>query len=177
MDLRNIISSLNSLARTGWMLRGIPPSIAETVSQHVFAASLIALFISEKMRDKYNIDIGKTVSMTLVHDIVEAFTGDIVAPISDEYFKEMREIMEKDVLEKKISSQIIKELYTEFLEQKTIEAKVARLSDYIATYLQGLYYSSLGYNVNDIISNMKNKIKKYSSELGINDIIEEIMDS
>ncbi len=38
----NIIESLKNLGRTGWMLRGILPSLVETIATHSFSAALIA---------------------------------------------------------------------------------------------------------------------------------------
>lgn len=169
MKIGRIVKALNNLARTGWMLRGIPPSNAETVSQHLYSASLISLVLSSKLKEK-NIDVDpyKAVSITLIHDLAEAFYGDIVTPFSDKYLRS-KENIEASIIEKEVSCRNIRELYMEFIKQKSLEAKIAKLSDLLSTYIQARIYMQDGYDVKDILENVEKKIRKIASEIGIDD--------
>ena len=46
-----------------------------------------------------------------------------------------------------------------------MESEVARLCNYIATYVTGLEYKSLGFDVTDIIVSMEREIEKYLRSL------------
>lgn len=85
-DVINIVRAMNNLARTGWMLRGVPPAVCETVSQHSYSTSIIALHVVEKLREKgIDVDPYKTIALALVHDVPEAFTDDILSLFSKRY--------------------------------------------------------------------------------------------
>jgi hypothetical protein len=55
VKINELIYSLNSIARSGWMIKGVEPCKAETVSQHLFASALIALEISSSLENVDNI--------------------------------------------------------------------------------------------------------------------------
>lgn len=169
MKFRKLIHGLNNLARSGWMIRGIPPSSAETVSQHIFTTSLLTLLIAEKITgNNQSINVYRAVAIALIHDILEGFTGDISSPIK-EIYPDLREKLDEKVLEK-INSNIIHELYREYLRQESIEAKIVKLCDYLATYLQAKYYYELGFHVEDIMENTMKRIKEYVSEIRVRDL-------
>ncbi|MEM4579151.1 MAG: HD domain-containing protein, partial [Thermosphaera sp.] len=71
------ISNIRHIPRTGWVLRGVPPSIAETISDHIVLVMLVSLKITEKLLESgYNLDIAKVLIMGLLHDLPETVTGD-----------------------------------------------------------------------------------------------------
>jgi putative hydrolase of HD superfamily len=65
---------LKSLQRTGWLDRGIPSSIAESVADHSYQAALMAWVIS---LDDPELDADRVLKLALVHDLPEALIGDI----------------------------------------------------------------------------------------------------
>jgi putative hydrolase of HD superfamily len=76
--INNCIDALKKLARTGWMQRGIPPSITETVASHSFESATIAGVISNILINHgYNINMEKTISMSLFHDFSVCLIVDI----------------------------------------------------------------------------------------------------
>ncbi|MEB3757826.1 MAG: HD domain-containing protein, partial [Desulfurococcales archaeon] len=78
MDVARLSGSLKWLARTGWMQRGVPQSMAESVSQHSFEAALIALDIGFTLESMgLSVDPFKASVLALIHDIAEAVVGDI----------------------------------------------------------------------------------------------------
>jgi putative hydrolase of HD superfamily len=70
--------TLLNLARTVWLLRGVPPSLAETVAEHSFLSAFICIELGSRIQ---GVDIGKAVLYTLIHDLGEAFIGDITKPV------------------------------------------------------------------------------------------------
>ena len=171
--LSKLVISLSSLARTGWMLRGVPSSLAETVAEHLFSSSLIALEAGFRMKGRgYNIDPFKAASIALVHDLAEAYIGDI-ARVSG---------VDKSVAEAKAFSRLplsdgIKRLYLEYEDQNTLEALVARASEAAATYLRACAFMETGYDVSEIADSMRRMIIDYAGHEGLEVIIDIVNES
>ena len=166
----SIAKSLISTARSGWMLRGVPRYLAESIAEHSFLSSYICLDIGSRI----NVNLGKLILYTIVHDIGEAFTGDIVKVFSSEV-GDRKKVIELRLVEEGIDSDTIKKLYISYTNQDDVESKVAKLCNYIATYVKGLEYKSLGFDVADIIDGVEKEIEKASKELGIDDTIKNIV--
>ncbi len=152
-----VLRALESLARTGWMLRGVPSGEAETVAAHLFKASVIALDIGYRLRDKgYNIDPMRAAIIALLHDVGESIIGDIpkTAGIS-----EAKREAERRAIESLPFHRNLQRLMLEF-EEDTGEALLARLAESLATLLQALDYERRGYMVGEIRESMKNAIIK-----------------
>jgi len=155
--LSEVFLALASLARTGWMLRGVPSQLAETVSNHSFIAGVVAFELAIHLSDKgYQVDPYKAVAMALLHDVGEALIGDIpkVAGIGDA----KREAEAKAVASLPLSEEA-KRLIAEFEEGGSNEAAVARIAELAATWIMGVYYEGLGYRVEEIIESSRRGIK------------------
>ena len=167
MELLEVINALNNLARTGWMLRGIPPAHAETVAQHTFTTALLTLYLAEKLA---GVDTYKAVTMALIHDLPEASTGDIISHVKRQHPSIEEELERKFI--NKLGLEKARELYMEYIKQETLEAKLVKIADQLATYIQALEYKKRGYRVDDIIENTREKLKNYLEELGLTNLIE-----
>ncbi len=148
MDLASFLEKVNRLKeirRSGWVERGVKE--AETVAEHSFTMSLIALVLGLKRKD---IDLDRLLKMILVHDLPEAVTGDLIAkeywngghmPKGDIYRLEQKEM-------KRISEELglpeLLELWEEFEEGKTKEARLARSIDKFEMIHQALEYKKTG---------------------------------
>jgi len=171
VSIAHVASTLKSLSRTGWMLRGVPRVLAETVAEHSYLASLIALDLAGRlMACGVRVDPFRTAALALLHDVAEAFVGDIVKAY-DELSGEVKSAIELKVVEKHIGSDFLLKLYREFYEGRTTEALVARICDYLATYVQATYYEKLGYEVNDIKSSTYDRVLKLAEHLGLKELI------
>jgi len=77
--LDKILLAIKNTPRTGWMLRGVPAAIAETIAEHLAESSILAIHISEKLAScGINVDVYKAAAIAAVHDIAEGVIGDIV---------------------------------------------------------------------------------------------------
>jgi len=165
------VKRLLNIVRSGWLLRGVPSSIAETVAEHTFLTAYICIELSRNIKD---VDVGKVVLYSLVHDIGEAFIGDIVKPVSMR-LGELKEYIEEDYVVSNIDNELIIELYKRYTRQVDFEAKLTRLCNHISTLLMGIEYKGLGYKVNDIIDNTYNEIERISEELNIKDTVKNLI--
>ena len=93
----------------------------------------------------------------MVHDVAEAWVGDIPRPAGIEG----KEEAEMQAVESSMLSQAAKDFYREFAEGNSVEAVIARIAERLATYSMALHYKSLGYPVDDIIeSSLRDAIDK-----------------
>ncbi len=171
-DVWDVVVSLSGLVRTGWMIRGVPPAVGETVATHSFSAALLALEISLKMSRKgMGVDVGRCVMMALVHDLAEAVVGDI--PKTASISKAVKREAEFEAFKRLGLDPFFFELFEEFERGESVEARVARLAENLATYLRAEYYRRLGYRVDDIYVNMGRVVRELARDLGIEDIVGE----
>lgn len=172
---KDFIGNLKNLPRTGWLLRGIPKTIAETVAEHTFEAAIIALALTKSISRKYkNINPFKVLAITLIHDLAEAYIGDIIKSFSNK-IGDLKKEIEKEVFIKNLKEILPVELFEEYIESKSIEALIARISDLVATYIQGLRYENQGYNVDEIINNTLNEAIMYAERIGIRNELEDLL--
>ena len=158
----NLVKALDSLknqTRLGWLIEGIPKSIAEDVAQHSFEAAIYALIIGYELEKKgKSIRMDKLLSMTLLHDLAEAFVGDVVKYLKDR-IGGLKEQIELEAIKEQIKIDYIVNIYKEYIEGNSIEAKIARLADLLATYVQAKRYYDQGYkHVKRILINIYNSI-------------------
>ena len=105
----------------------------ENDAEHAWHMAVMALILSEYSNEK--IDLLRTISMILIHDVVEIDAGDTYA--YDEEGKKTQEERERKAADRLFGilpdeqGKYFKELWYEFEEQKTPEAKFARAMDCI----------------------------------------------
>lgn len=132
-----IIAKLKLLPRTGWLQQGIKNP--ETVGSHTFGAAMLAWWLAKK--EKLNPE--KVVKLVLVHDLIEAITGDITP--SDFRYQGKRDFEKKFIKElgQSIPVEIraeITDLVEEYLEGKTAESRLASQAEKLETILQAYEY-------------------------------------
>ncbi|AOL17824.1 phosphohydrolase [Sulfolobus sp. A20] len=137
------------------MQNGIPPAIGETVASHSFEASVLAYVISLWLKERgIQINPERSSAIALFHDVGETLLGDLPKWASIRINKSEAETEAFEELG------IGKDLFLEFKEMKTNEAKVAKLCDRLSTYLQALRYRRAGYAVDEIIQTYEEEINR-----------------
>ena len=157
------IMSVKELVRTGWMLRGIPSCVAETVASHTFEVIFLSMIISDRLkRNGVNVDVEKVLRMSILHDIPEAITGDIV-----KWTKENLVSLDIDKIAlQELGLSNYRDLIVDLLELKSLESEIVKFSDYLATLLQAKRYFRLGYRrVDEIIRSSEEVIKHMENYL------------
>ena len=68
------INQLKQLYRQGWLQRGIPESLCESVAEHSFSMALLALLLMDQVSPE--LDRQQVLLMALIHDLGEIYAGD-----------------------------------------------------------------------------------------------------
>ncbi|RLE60035.1 MAG: phosphohydrolase [Thermoprotei archaeon] len=176
-EIFSLINAAKNLVRTGWMLKGVPPAIGETVSQHSWEAAIISLIVSSKLREKgLNVNPYKASTIALVHDLIEGKTGDIPR-YSSIILGSRKDKLEKTALTETGLDNAIEKLLIEWFEQKTFESKIAKFSDLLSTYIQAKRYIDNCYkDVKEIADSSLAEAKKIANSIpGLNDVLNEIL--
>ena len=119
-----VAGKLKDVMRHSWTAKGRRESTAE----HTFRLAIFAYFIKDEFPEA---DIDKLIRMCLIHDLGEAFTGDI--PSFNKTAAD--EEKEKDILAGWVSSlpepcsSEMRSLYAEMIARETLEAKLFKALD------------------------------------------------
>ena len=140
-DVSTCIDALKKLPRTGWMQRGVPASIAETVAAHSYEASIISGILASKV----GANVERAMALAIVHDIAECRVGDLPLYSSTKIGEIKEDIELRAVEELGLPKQIL-DLYREWISQETTESRVARVSEKIATLIEARRLKSAGYH-------------------------------
>lgn len=121
------------LPRQGFIAMGFKRSEADSVAAHSWTTAILAYFLAiELKKEGVKIDAEKTLKMALFHDMAETIVGDVgtfvkgmakgaFAPIEEEGLKWLvADLPGKD--------EIIS-LVSEYMERKTLEARVCKVAD------------------------------------------------
>lgn len=119
--------------RHSWLSSGRQESVAE----HAWRTSLMALLFSPHMNEKIN--LFKALKMIIIHDLVEIETGDIPVFKLESCDISQRESQAMENIRKLLGNQVGEEIFTlwhEFNERKTPEARFAYALDKLEANLQ-----------------------------------------
>lgn len=143
MDPRALLSTINTAEKLKDATRHCYTRNGrkESVAEHSWMMTFIAFLIKDEFPE---LDIDKVIRMCIIHDLGEAFTGDIPT-FSKTDDNERRE---EELLENWISalpatqSEEMRSLFAEMKERKTLEAKVFKAIDSLEALIQ--------HNISDI---------------------------
>ncbi len=150
---------VKNIARSGWMMRGVPPSDSETVGSHSFEVAFLSMLLADRLRGAgVGVDESKVLRLALVHDIAESVVGDIVRTVK-ESISSSRELEEGALRELGMEDYL--DLVRELAEGKSLESILVAISDNLATLLQGLRYLGKGYtSVIDLVESTKRRVEE-----------------
>ncbi len=129
------------LLRTGWVREKVknPESIAE----HSFRVGVLAMVLS----DKLEVNKEKLIKMSLIHDLGETFTGDIVWTRGELVDIKIRENKEKEELKGLVrlfsdieDGEKFVDIFEEMIQSSSKDAKIFWQIDKLETVLQAFEY-------------------------------------
>lgn len=155
------LEGLKRTARTGWN-KEFPPGArfktrrvegAESVADHSWSLAMFALAVAELL----GLDVLKIVWMALIHDVAEIITLDIVTLWEDDAAKRAALEEEKGRLEDEAMREIFfplgdwgrrcYDLWREYVEQSSPEARVLKELDKLECAIQAGLYAEQGHQV------------------------------
>ena len=129
---------LKDIPRSGYHFLGAGK---ESVAEHSFSISFIAFVMSQM---EPNIDALKLIAMCLVHDLLEAKTGDLNY-VQKKYVTADENKAVEDISRDLPFGQSLADLIHEFNKGQSVEAKLARDADQLALILDLKALSDIGY--------------------------------
>ena len=132
-------NKLKNVIRTGWKDWNVNRERIESVAEHVFGVMMLA--IAMKSEYKYEINLEKVLFMLAIHELGETIIGDLTL---FQISKEEKIKIEHDAVSKVLGNLSDKEkiydLFLEFDDRKTEEAKFAYQCDKLECDLQCKLY-------------------------------------
>ncbi len=165
IDLLRHLLNLKTTPRTGWLDRGVPPGETESIADHILMTTLLGWITAED-----GLDRDRVLKLALVHDLAEAITGDPppydrvdVPPANDveavrdffsrRHVRAAEDKRAKDRRERSVMTELttlmpesvageIADLWNEYEEQSTPEARFGKDLDRFEAFLQARAYES-----------------------------------
>ena len=131
---------LKRTARTGWAQRGVPQG--ENVAAHSYGVAFTALVLAQLIDEPS--DLGKVLSLAILHDLPEGLTGDIPAPAWRYVQGDVKPAMERAALREIVGGAPFEatfvEWWRELNDNESVEARLVHDADKIDLFLQALVY-------------------------------------
>ncbi|MHA1786032.1 MAG: HD domain-containing protein [Candidatus Helarchaeota archaeon] len=138
IELIRIAGFLKLEKRKGWIQKGLQHQI-ESVADHSFRTAIITLFLEDYWKEK-GLDHEKMLKMALIHDLPEGIIGDIT-PRDNIQDKQEREINAmNEIIQLTDHFKQLKDIWKEFIEQESKEAKIITQIDKLEMAIQALEY-------------------------------------
>lgn len=120
--------------RHSWLFNGRQESVAE----HTWRLALMVMLMAPNLDQKINLP--RAIKMAVIHDINEAAVGDVPAFLIEES-KNQKKLEEKNIigLKNKYNSSVMDEIYElwkEYEDEKTTEAKFVKALDRLEARIQ-----------------------------------------
>jgi 5'-deoxynucleotidase YfbR-like HD superfamily hydrolase len=153
IDLIHSACTLKRVGRSGWSLVGVSCARSESVAEHTYGTIVASILISQHLiKKKVELDLARVAIMATIHDLPESVTSDIprVSGIPEAaMLSEAKQRMEKTIMQQIFSryetdSLPPLDLWMEYTNMSTLEARVVRGSDIIDMLVQALSLEESG---------------------------------
>ncbi|HET7838754.1 MAG TPA: HD domain-containing protein [Rectinemataceae bacterium] len=142
---------LKRLYRQGWLKRGLPAELCESVAEHSFGTALLALLLAPSggasRAEGASLDRSKATLMALVHELGEAYAGDIT-PV-DGVPREEKTRLERESILRALEGHSdltwFLDLWEEFERGESPEARFVRELDRLEMGLQAALHRAEGH--------------------------------
>lgn len=137
-------NKLKDLVRTGWKdVWHVKKERLESVAEHIYGVQMLAIAMA--LEYDYDVDLMKVIMMLAVHELEEVAIGDIIPfEMSLEEKKARGQAVVAEMLGGLQGGDKIQELFEEYYEQRTPEAKFAKWCDKLEADLQMKIYDEEG---------------------------------
>jgi putative hydrolase of HD superfamily len=149
IEFVKLIGRLKKIERTGWITwKGLNIKNPESVAEHIFRSAVLGMIIG----DLKKLDTEKIVRMILLHDLAECIIGDWSLTAKKKLGTEKWKQREKEAMEKILSllpqdiRKKYEELWEDFENRKSEEAKIAFQVEKLEMIFQALEYMEEGYD-------------------------------
>jgi putative hydrolase of HD superfamily len=133
-------NQLKRTARTGWVQRGIAD--AENVAAHSYGVAYAVLVLAAEVQEP--IDLGKALTLALLHDLPESLTSDIPTPAARFLPDGAKNELERGAMAELASDTPIAgdwiALWQELQDEESAEARLVHDADKLDLYLQAAAY-------------------------------------
>lgn len=137
------IIQLKQLYRQGWIQRDIDPGSCETVAEHTFGNAMLSLMLLPRHPE---LDALRVLKMALVHDVGEAYVGDITpldnVPAEEKKAREAAAIQK--IFGKLPNGETLIAAWEEYEAQESEEAKFVKQIDRLEFAMQASVYEHQG---------------------------------
>ncbi len=163
LDIFLALSELKNTLRTGWIkYHNLEEKYGESVADHSFAMAGMSYLLAQELN--LNLDFDKVLKMSLFHELGEIYGGDIVSYNNRDMNKEEKENIEKKSFQKfltllnneKLKSELW-DLYLEFEESESMEAKFVKSMDQLEATFQAWLYEK-----NNVVRKSVLEFKEYA---------------
>jgi len=141
---------LKRLYRQGWLKRGLPEGLCESVAEHSFGTALLALLVAGTAGDGGSlgkVDASRAAVLALVHELGESYAGDITPVDGVSPAEKLR--LEREAILRALDGHPDLEwfvsLWEEFEEGSTPEARFVCQLDRLEMGLQAALQEAEGY--------------------------------
>ncbi|KAL0207459.1 hypothetical protein P9112_012087 [Eukaryota sp. TZLM1-RC] len=159
------VGTLKRVKRTGWLLSGISSSQTESVADHCFRMSLMALSLGHLFP---SIDLSRAITMSIVHDIAESIIGDITPGSPESVDKRARELaaLQTLIIDLPLNlQQLIRDLFCEYEDQNTPTSRFCKAMDKLEMVLQAAEYeNSQDLPLPQFFDSVKEHVKEWDDE-------------
>lgn len=137
-------NKLKDLIRSGWKdVWHVKKERLESVAEHIYGVQMLAIAMT--LEYDYDVDLMKVIMMLAVHELEEVAMGDIIPfEMSLEEKKARGQAVVAEMLGGLQGGDKIQELFEEYYEQRTSEAKFAKWCDKLEADLQMKIYDEEG---------------------------------
>lgn len=143
LDLHMRLLSLKLLPRTGWLQRGL--TNVESIAEHSFGVATLALLAGDQI---HGVDRGRLLAIALLHDLAEALTGDLPASARRLFGAAAKQEAERRAMEELLAglphADEYLELWREYAEGRSREARLVKALDRVEMLAQALAYERAG---------------------------------
>lgn len=127
---------LKDLKRAGWVRVGIPSP--ESVADHSFRVAVMALLFGPRL----GLNVDKMVRLALIHDLAESRVGDLTPTdrVTSVEKRELESLAFAEIVDGLPEGSALVDLWREYAEEATAEARAVHQLDKLELALQALVY-------------------------------------